>query len=451
MMNRTELLAKYDIPAPRYTSYPTVPYWSDDPTTDQWLDALRQAFAAPHATWSMYIHIPFCETLCTFCGCNTFITRNHGNEATYTDALHKEWALYLDALPQLRNAPVKQIHLGGGTPTFYSAESLRQLLQPIMDSVTMDPADFEGSIEVSPRSTNRAQLEILRELGFQRISMGVQDYDPEVQRLINRIQPVEMTRDLTQLAREVGFESVNYDLIYGLPGQTVAKMRRAADMTVALRPDRIALYSFAFVPWVKKAHRLFTEEDLPKGGDKRALYEVARDIFLAAGYVEMGLDHFALPEDSLAQAFAENRLHRNFMGYTDQRTDVMLGLGVSSISEAPTCFHQNAKSLNEYKDAVLAGHIPTHRGHVLTAEDQFYREQILQFMTQMRVQLRDDAQVDDVRQFLTPLLEDGLVTFAGQELRLTETGRPFLRNAAMALDMRLRHNKPETRIFSQSV
>ncbi|MCA9935034.1 MAG: coproporphyrinogen dehydrogenase, partial [Anaerolineales bacterium] len=294
-------------------------------------------------------------------------------------------------------------------------------------------------------------LEVLRELGFQRISMGVQDYDPEVQRLINRIQPVEMTRKLTETARELGFESVNYDLIYGLPGQNLEKMRRAAEITVDLRPDRIALYSFAFVPWVKKAHRLFTEDDLPKGGDKRALYEVARDIFLEAGYVEMGLDHFALPEDSLTQAFAEDRLHRNFMGYTDQRTDVLLGLGVSSISEAPTCFHQNAKSLNEYKDAVLADQLPTHRGHLLTNDDQLYREQILQFMTQLRVQLRDEEQVADVRQFLTPLLEDGLVTFAGQEMKLTEAGRPFLRNAAMALDMRLRQNKPETRIFSQSV
>ncbi|MBE2200957.1 MAG: oxygen-independent coproporphyrinogen III oxidase [Anaerolinea sp.] len=450
-MNRTELLAKYDIPAPRYTSYPTVPYWSDDPTTAQWLDALRQAFAQPQTTWSMYIHIPFCETLCTFCGCNTFITRNHGHELTYNEAIHKEWQLYLDALPKLRAAPVKQIHLGGGTPTFYSAESLRQLLQPIMESLVIDLADFEGSLEVSPRSTNHEQLVVLRELGFQRISMGVQDYDPEVQRLINRIQPVEMTRDLTQLAREVGFESVNYDLIYGLPGQTPDKMRRAAEITVELSPDRIALYSFAFVPWVKKAHRLFTEEDLPKGGDKRALYEVARDIFLEAGYVEIGLDHFALPADPLAKAFAADRLHRNFMGYTDQRTEVMLGLGVSSISEAPTCFHQNAKSLNEYKNAVAAGQIPTHRGHLLTADDQFYREQILQFMTQMRVQLRDEAQVADARQFLTPLLEDGLVTFIGQEMRLTEAGRPFLRNAAMALDMRLRQNKPETRIFSQSV
>ncbi len=450
-MNKTELLAKYDIPAPRYTSYPTVPYWSDDPTSEQWLRALQQAFSLPQTTWSMYIHIPFCETLCTFCGCNTFITRNHRNEATYTAAIHKEWELYLAALPRLRAAPVKQIHFGGGTPTFYSASSLRRLLQPIMASMTINPADFEGSIEVSPRSTNREKLLALRELGFQRISMGVQDYDPEVQRLINRIQPVEMTRDLTNIAREVGFESVNYDLIYGLPGQTPEKMRRAAEITMELRPERIALYSFAFVPWVKKAHRLFTEDDLPKGGDKRALYEIAREIFLEAGYVEMGLDHFALPQDSLAQAFAAGSLHRNFMGYTDQRTDVMLGLGVSSISEAPTCFHQNAKSLNEYKDAVLAGKLPTHRGHILTAEDQFFREQILQFMTQMRVQLHDAAQVADVRHFLEPLLEDELVTIEGRELRLTEAGRPFLRNAAMALDMRLRRNKPETRIFSQAV
>jgi oxygen-independent coproporphyrinogen-3 oxidase len=450
-MNRTELLAKYDVPVPRYTSYPTVPYWRDNPTSGQWIEALRQAFAHPQTAWSMYIHIPFCETLCTFCGCNTFITHNHDHEITYTEALHKEWALYLSQVPELAVAPIKQIHLGGGTPTFYSAESLKNLLQPIMAQVAIDAADFEGSIEVGPRLTNPDQLIALRELGFQRLSMGVQDYDPEVQRLINRIQPEALTRRITAVAREIGFESINHDLVYGLPGQTLDKIKRSAEITVDIRPERIALYSFAFVPWVKKSHRLFTEEDLPQGSEKRTLYEAAREIFLAAGYVEMGLDHFALPDDSLSEAFVNGRLHRNFMGYTDQRTDVLLGLGVSSISEAPTCFHQNEKGLNDYKGRVLAGDIPTLRGHLLDVEDQRQREQILQFMTQMHLTLRDDAQVEDARQFLAPMITDGLVEFAGREMRLTERGRPFLRNAALALDLRLRHNKPDTQIFSRSV
>lgn len=450
-MNRTDLLAKYDVPAPRYTSYPTVPYWQDDPTTDQWIKALQQAFQQRETAWSMYIHIPFCETLCTFCGCNTFITHNHGNETSYTEVLHKEWQLYLEQIPQLATTPIKQIHLGGGTPTFFSADSLKKLLEPLMAQMAIDRNDFEGSIEVGPRVTNRDQLVALRELGFQRLSMGVQDYDPEVQRLINRVQPEAVTRRITEMARELGFESVNHDLIYGLPGQTLPKIKRSAEITVDMRPDRIALYSFAFVPWVKKAHRLFTEEDLPQGAEKRALYEAARAIFLEAGYVEMGLDHFALPDDAMTQAFANGRLHRNFMGYTDQRTDVLLGLGVSSISEAPTCFHQNEKGLNDYKGRVMAGEIPTMRGHLLDQEDQQQREQILQFMTQLHVKLRDESQAEDARRFLTPMVEDGLVTFAGREMQLTERGRPFLRNAALALDLRLRRNKPETQIFSRSV
>ena len=449
---RTQLLAKYDVPAPRYTSYPTVPYWSENPTSEQWIAALQQTFADnPQTAWSLYIHIPFCESLCTFCGCNTFITQNHDNERTYTKAIHQEWESYLAQVPQLKTAPIRQIHLGGGTPTFFSGKSLKRLLEPIMAMVNLDPAKFEGSIEVGPRVTSREHLEALRELGFQRISMGVQDFNPEVQHLINRIQPYEMTRDLTLLAREVGFESVNYDLIYGLPAQTLDSFRETAVTTINLRPDRIALYSFAFVPWIKKAHRLFTEDDLPKGADKRALYEIARELFLEAGYVELGLDHFALPDDNLYRAYEQGELHRNFMGYTDMRTDILLGLGVSSISEAPTCFHQNEKLISSYKKRALAGEIPTLRGHLLDAEDQQQREQILQFMTQQQVALHDEAQVEDVRGYLAELLHDGLVKIDGWELAMTERGRPFLRNAAMALDMRLRRNKPDTRVFSQSV
>lgn len=451
-LNRTELLAKYDVPAPRYTSYPTVPYWSDNPTPEQWLRELRRTFEDnPHAEWSMYIHIPFCEELCTFCGCNTFITRNHKNERSYTDVLHKEWEMVVSHVPQLKTAPIRQIHLGGGTPTFFSGENLQRLLRPIMAMVNIDPAHFEGSIEVGPRVTNREHLVALRELGFQRISMGVQDFNPEVQRLVNRIQPYEVTRRVTEWARELGFESVNYDLIFGLPAQTLQSFVETAETTLTLMPDRIALYSFAFVPWIKKAHRLFTEDDLPKGAEKRALYETAREIFLDAGYRELGLDHFALPADTLYQAHAAGRMHRNFMGYTDMRTDVLLGLGVSAISEAPTCFHQNDKVISSYKKRVLAGEIPTFRGHLLSDEDRRQREQILQFMTQERVRLQDEAQAADVRDYLDELVRDGLVEIHGAEMALTERGRPFLRNAAMALDLRLRRNKPDTRVFSQAV
>jgi oxygen-independent coproporphyrinogen III oxidase len=450
------LFKKYDIPAPRYTSYPTVPYWSDSPTTDQWLTELKRTFANPAAdgsemTWSMYLHIPFCETLCTFCGCNTSITKDHGREVPYMHLLLKEWETYLKNVPQIRERGLRQLHLGGGTPTFFSAENLTKLLTPILSDVKKDPKYFEGSIEVDPRRTRVDQLVALQKLGFSRISMGVQDFNPEVQRLINRTQPREMTESLTRQAREIGYDSVNFDLIYGLPKQTEASIKEMTETTIEMRPDRIALYSFALVPWIKPAQRLFKDEDLPVGEEKRKLYELAREMLIKAGYVEIGMDHFALPTDSLAKSEKNHLLHRNFMGYVDVRTEVLLGLGVSSISETPGCFHQNEKVLPIYERRVQAGEIPTHRGHLLSDEDRKRREQILQFMTKWEVELESDSQAADVSQFLKSLIDDGLVRLQGRKLTLSEAGRPFLRNACMALDSRLRAKTPDAKVFSQAL
>ncbi len=446
-----DLIKKYDVPAPRYTSYPTVPYWSENPTTEQWIASLKQAFQKPSMRWSLYIHIPFCETLCTFCGCNTSITKDHTREVPYVDMLHKEWEQYLAAVPEIRQRPLVQLHLGGGTPTFLSADHLRKLLQPMIDTVTKDGSHFEGAIEVDPRRTNVEQLKVLHELGFTRISMGVQDFNAEVQRLINRRQPREMTEVLTAEARKIGFTSVNFDLIYGLPKQTPNSIREMAEITVQMRPDRIALYSFALVPWIKPAQRLFKDGDLPVGEAKRELYEISRQILIDGGYREIGMDHFALPNDSLSVAEVSGELHRNFMGYADRRTDVLIGLGVSAISESPTCFHQNEKVLPVYERRVTAGEIPTHRGHLLTDKDQRHREQILRFMTQWQVELESDAQAIDVGQFLSSMIQDGLVTLQGRKLKLTEKGRPFLRNACVSLDARLRAKAPDTKVFSSSV
>lgn len=447
----SELFKKYDIPAPRYTSYPTVPYWSENPTTDEWVDSLRRTFQRPAVSWSVYIHVPFCESLCTFCGCNTSITKDHKREQPYVDLLLKEWNTYLSRVPEMREKPLVQLHLGGGSPTFLSPQSLRNLIEPMLKDVNRDPQHFEGAIEVDPRRTTKEQLAVLRELGFTRVSMGVQDFTPEVQRLVNRFQPKEMTERLTRDAREMGYESVNFDLIYGLPKQTPESIREMAEITVHMRPDRIALYSFAKVPWIKPAQRLFKDEDLPEGGDKRKLYEISREILLQAGYREIGMDHFALPTDQLSLSEQSGTLHRNFMGYADRRTDVLLGLGVSSISETPDCFHQNEKVLPVYERRVLAGEIPTFRGHKLTDEDQKRREQILEFMTKWQVELESDAQASDVRSFLSSLIEDGLVEVSDRKMRLTDKGRPFLRNATMALDARLRSKTPDTKVFSQSL
>ncbi len=451
MSNDSALFKKYDIPAPRYTSYPTVPYWTDSPTTAQWIDNVRETFANPNATWSLYLHIPFCETLCTFCGCNTSITKDHSREQPYVSLIHKEWQTYLAAVPEMAKRPLLQLHLGGGTPTFLSPENLKRLLEPMLAQMTRDEKNFEGSIEVDPRRTTRAQLQTLHELGFRRVSLGVQDFNPDVQRLVNRVQPRAMTEQIVNDARELGFDSINFDLIYGLPKQTEDSIREMANITCAIRPDRIALYSFAKVPWIKPAQRLFKDEDLPEGEAKRRLYEVARGILLEAGYREIGMDHFALPEDSLSVSERTGELHRNFMGYADRRTDALIGLGVSSISETPGCFHQNEKVLPVYERRVQNGEIPTFRGHLLDTEDRKHREQILEFMTKSSVELESDAQATDVRQFIASLFEDGLVSLEGRRLMLTERGRPFLRNACMALDARLRAKAPDTKVFSSSL
>ena len=449
-LRASELLAKYDVPVPRYTSYPTVPYWSDFPTTTQWLAELEKAAANEEATWAVYIHVPFCESLCTFCGCNNVITQNHQREEPYVRLVHDEWSRYLEAVPALTERPLRQLHLGGGTPTFLSPESLSLLLEPLMRNVNFRSDEFDASVEVNPRVTSAAHLEALHSAGFTRVSMGVQDFDETVQYLVNRIQPYEVTEKLTTDARSIGFVSVNYDLIYGLPRQSPASIRETAELTAGLRPDRIAFYSFAKVPWIKPAQRLFKDEDLPEGAEKRELYEIARGIFLDAGYIEIGMDHFALPDDSLNQARESGSLHRNFMGYTEFRTDILLGLGVSAISEAPTCFHQNEKVLPVYERRVHAGEIPTFRGHLLNDEDRRLRRQILEFMTKMQVTL-DPEQIEDAQTYLFELINDEIVTIDGNELLVTDEGRPFLRNATVFFDQRLRAAAPNQRIFSSSI
>jgi oxygen-independent coproporphyrinogen III oxidase len=446
----TDLFAKYDVPAPRYTSYPTVPFWSEMPTTAQWLAALESALQDEAANWSLYLHLPFCESLCTFCACNTVITRDHGREDGYIDLILREWELYRERVPQLASRPLHQLHLGGGSPTFFAPENLRRMLTPLLTGTRQAAELFDASIEVDPRRTTPEQLQVLRELGFTRISLGVQDFNEEVQKLVNRHQPLELTRRVTEQARALGYTSVNYDLIYGLPRQTRQSMEATARQTIELRPDRIALYSFALVPWIKPTQRSYKDEDLPKAGEKRALYELARELLLDAGYLEIGMDHFALPNDALNLAQQVGQLHRNFMGYTEARTRVLLGLGVSAISETPTCFHQNEKAFPVYERRVQAGELPTLRGHLLDEEDQVRREQILQFMTQFQVALTPEQQAD-APEFLQPLLDDGLVELHGNLLQLTERGRPFLRNATMFFDARLRRQQPQTRTFSQAM
>ena len=447
-MSNRDLFRKYDVPAPRYTSYPTVPYWQDSPTSEQWLESVRSSLAAPNANWAMYVHLPFCETLCTFCGCNTVITKNHAVEESYIACVLRELELYRAAVPALTERGLMQMHLGGGTPTYFSAKNLKVLLEGLVLGGLPISDQFEGSVEINPQHCSVEQLEVMREFSFRRVSFGVQDLDAKVQRAVNRVQSFETIATVVEEARKLDYESVNFDLIYGLPYQTPQSMRQTVEKALTLKPDRIAFYSFAMLPWMKPAHKMFADHT-PAGEAKRELYEVGREIFKSNGYVEIGMDHFALPSDSLAVALQAGQLHRNFMGYTEVKSDLLLGLGVSSISESLDCYHQNIKVLADYKAAIESGHIATLRGHRLSAADMAHRKQILDLMTAFRTPL--EARLEISTDELAELERDGLIEKSSQELRITENGRPFLRNVCMLFDERMRAQRPETRIFSSSI
>ncbi|MDI7224233.1 oxygen-independent coproporphyrinogen III oxidase [Leptospira santarosai] len=444
-----ELIAKYDIPAPRYTSYPTVPYWSENPTTEEWLDKVRSRLRSEKSSLSLYLHIPFCETLCSFCGCNTSITKNHTVEDPYVETILSEYSNYIMQVPEISRRELKELHLGGGTPTYLSEGNLEILLRSILERMNVSSGP-EFSLEVDPRRTRDTQLKILHDFGFRRISLGVQDFDPEVQRLVNRTQPFEMTERITELSRKLGYTSVNFDLIYGLPKQNPESMKRTVKKTLELRPDRIAFYSYAHVPWLKAAQRLFTESDLPSGPEKRELYEISREMFLKAGYLEIGMDHFALESDSLSQAVKNGNLHRNFMGYTSKTTDMLLGLGVSAISDSWDCFHQNEKIVKKYQKRIHGDGFATLRGHKLDEEDLIQRSLILQLSTTGTVIIPKRI-LQDVKLYLASMEDDTLIRWEGNLLSLTEKGRPFLRNVCTGLDLRLRRKSPELRVFSRSI
>ncbi len=448
-MTERALFEKYDVAVPRYTSYPTVPQWAKTPTLAEWSDSLNRALGAPDASLAIYVHLPFCESLCTYCGCNTVITKDLGRAAPYVDVVLAELDHYLALAPDLARRPVGQIHLGGGTPTFLSPETLAYLLDGISSRLPTRAGTFEGSVEVDPRVTTAAHLEAMRARGISRISLGVQDVDETVQDLVNRIQPVSMTKALCDTARSLGYESINLDLIYGLPGQTTTSMARLGEEVVRLAPDRLAVYSFARVPWIKPQQRKFKDDQIPVGAEKRALYETIRQPLSDAGYVEIGLDHFALPSDGLAQAAAAGTLHRNFMGYTEQKTTILLGLGVSAISETPDCYHQNDKIITVYNRRVEKRELPTFRGHLLSPADEAQRATIWRIMTTFQATLTPEELTRATHE-LQPLIEDGLVALNGLELRVLPAGRPFLRNIAACFDAYVHAAPSDKPLYSTS-
>ncbi|HEY0669570.1 MAG TPA: oxygen-independent coproporphyrinogen III oxidase [Sphingobacteriaceae bacterium] len=445
------LIKKYNVAAPRYTSYPTVPYWEPELwNKESWLDSVRKSYMESSADGiSIYIHLPFCENLCTYCGCTTRITKNHKVEEPYILAVIKEWQMYCDVLgckPRIR-----EMHLGGGTPTFFSPENLEKLIKGIFEyAEVVEGSDF--SFEAHPANTTTAHLQMLYNYGFRRVSIGVQTFDPAVQEIINRKQTIEQVEHVTSQARAIGYTSVNFDLIYGLPLQNLASVEDTFNKVIRFMPDRIAYYSYAHVPWIKPGQRRFTEKDLPEDEEKRALYERGRELVQQAGYYDVGMDHFALKSDSLYIASQTNRLHRNFMGYTHQYTKLSIGLGISSISDSWYAFAQNVKLVETYLKNIAEGSFPLVKGHILTEEDLVVRRYILDIMCKGVTPFNSRQPLfDEIMSRLIPLKEDGLIQFEEDQLVVTEKGRSFLRNICMCFDQRLWRNKPESQIFSMAV
>lgn len=451
---QSELIKKYNVAGPRYTSYPTVPYWEvEDFTTEGWLKNLKETFIKTNSTEgvSLYIHLPFCESLCTFCGCHKRITKNHSVEDTYITALLKEWDMYVSYLGE--KPVLQELHFGGGTPTFFKAENLKRLIEGLKEKAIV-PSTAKWSIEGHPNNTTKAHLEVLAELGFSRISFGVQDYDPKVQKAINRVQPYQHVQTVTETARNLGFNSICHDLVYGLPFQTLDSIILTIDHTLALKPERIALYSYAHVPWIKgNGQRGFKDEDIPKDNEKRALYEYAKSKLLEVGYKEIGIDHFALPHDDLYMAFSEDRMHRNFMGYSDSKTEVMIGIGVSSISDSWNAFAQNEKSVEAYYKLLEENKLPVVKGHLLNEEDLEIRSHILNLMCHNKTQWNSDSILDWglILERMSELKKDGLVTVKNNEIIINKAGHAFVRNICMCLDLRLKRKQPKSQVFSQTI
>lgn len=446
-MNSISLLKKYNVAAPRYTSYPTVPNWENEKfNTQKWLTALQYSYQNHKDEGiSLYIHLPFCESLCTYCGCNTRITKNHKVEFPYIQAVIKEWEMYCAVLGE--KPQIKEIHLGGGTPTFFSPANLRTLILSIVGENANETAcSFEGH----PDNTTIEHLKILNELGFKRLSLGIQDFDPIVQFMINRFQSPEQVREITNQARAIGYESINFDLIYGLPSQTLSGLNQTISEVIEMRPERIAFYSYAHVPWLKPGQRHFAEKDIPQGDEKFALYELGRNKLIEAGYQEIGMDHFALKNDSLFQASHHATLHRNFMGYTDRYTKILIGLGVSSISDCYTAFAQNSKTVEDYLSNITNGIIHVEKGHLLNEADLFHKQHILNLMC--RGITHFEAHIPNaIQERLLPLAEDRLIKINDNEVQVTTLGKSFLRNICMAFDERLWKLKPNAPLFSKAV
>ena len=449
-------LERFSKPVPRYTSYPTAVEWNGQPNGSEISSHFDLSSNTDQRPLSLYVHIPFCRSLCLFCGCNVIITRDEGAADRYLDYLEREINMVAASInnPQ----PVVQLHIGGGTPTFLSTAQLRRLQGILTEHFTFAP-DAEISIEAEPRVTTREQLEALRELGYNRLSVGVQDFDPEVQKTIRRVHSFDLVADLISAARSLSFESINLDLIYGLPHQTGEGYRKTLDLIARLDPDRIALFSYAHVPWIKKQQRALRHH-LPNRDEKFGLFAMAMRELTGHGYRHLGMDHFIKPDDELSQALDEGTLHRNFQGYTTRKGCDLLGFGVSAISDLGDCYLQNERKLDDYYRRIDDEALPTARVCSLSSEDQLRREVISSIMCRGEVDLDqfspttegmpDDRFAPELER-LRPFETEGFVHLRGGSIQLTPHGRLFVRNIASLFDAYFQGDRTTEKVFSNAI
>lgn len=456
------LLERYDRPGPRYTSYPTAVEFHNGVRNEAYVQRLARLNRAAERPMSFYLHLPFCEARCAFCGCNVVITPHRDVAARYLEAVEQEIDLIASHLPDRRT--IGQMHWGGGTPTYYTPAQLSRVFERIRRHFTFSE-NAEIGVEVDPRVTSREHLDVLRAHGFNRLSMGVQDFDPQVQEAINRIQSFELTRDLIVHARSIGYGSINVDLIYGLPHQTVESFAHTLAQVLELRPDRVAAYSFAFVPWMSAHMKEIDRAALPPVETKLALLASTVDAFVGDGYKQIGMDHFALPTDELARAIDTHTLHRNFMGYTVTDTTDMVAAGVSAIGDVQGAFVQNTKKLPEYYNSLAEGRFPIERGYERDQDDEIRRYVITELMCNFRLNLGDVEErfaIDFKTYFAGELAAltapeaspqaDGMVTVSADRIEVQPIGRMFVRNVCMVFDkyLPLRTGGPKP-VFSRTV
>lgn len=443
----SDLLAKYNRQGPRYTSYPPVPFWKNAPSESEWIDHLKVIYNDEEGM-DLYVHVPFCEKLCYYCGCNRIVTKNHSVQENFVELLMTEWRLYCARLGFIPK--INSLHFGGGTPTFLTPENLEKL---IIELTKNKKETFTGSIEIDPRNTTIAHLDCFKRNGIKRVSLGIQDFDPDVQKAINRAQSFEMVETLVNEMRLREFESINFDVIYGLPKQTRATITETFRLIRKLRPDLIAYYSYAHLPERLKNQRLINSADLPEGSEKQALYDLGKELLAEDGYADVGMDHFALPHNFLFKAKDSNRLHRNFMGYVDKKSPILLGLGPSSISDSSLSFAQNEKGMNEYEIKIKSNQLAINHGHTHDENDLNVQNIILSLMCRNESSLGEIEQIpywNEVKTDLRSMEKDGMIKLDDYKVIVLPLGRKFIRNIAMVFDFYFREKMPAEK-FSRTI